>query len=439
MSPALVGRLRRLEQSCRAGELIWIGEIFAELMQERERYANRDARFSPRKIVELVGELCIRSDAIRNDTGCVPQLFIRGSQADKLSTIGAARLVGLGCGVQVRQQSVLLTAYLQDPSGTVVAVCENFAVSGEDGNEPSFWQLAQKPVFKQVSLAALGAGQMLIQGGKRSPDYQFLPGRKPIAVSSQMFDWESLRSPLLVEDFHLLQMHSSLQPPASLRPRRLTENFHVFAISQVGNVKFSQDEQVVEAILEDSDRHQAILKFPYNSRSQEGTEALLEYLENRQLLFVAGQIYLSTEGLIITPVSLVFQTGETRTILQPWIHGLQSNSDQSDISTSRILPTNSTSHSPTPNPISLFLEQLLFALSELLLIGLERVDQDTVLTWQKTSDYGKSLGFTSFIDPINQLLALLGKKQSNENWNLQLSTQLVLEICILVNLAQEQN
>jgi len=96
-----------------------------------------------------------------------------------------------------------------------------------------------------------------------------------------------------------------------------TENFHVFAISQVGNIEFSLDQQVVKAILRDSHRHQAILKFPYTSRSTEGTEALLEHLANRQLLFVAGQIYLSAEGLIITPVSLVFLSGD-RTILQPF-------------------------------------------------------------------------------------------------------------------------
>ena len=112
-------------------------------------------------------------------------------------------------------------------------------------------------------------------------------------------------------------MHSSLLPPASLRPRRLTENFHVFAISQVGNIEFSPAQQVVKAILRDSHRHQAILKFPYTSRSTEGTEALLEHLANRQLLFVAGQIYLSAEELIITSVSLVFLCGD-HTILQPF-------------------------------------------------------------------------------------------------------------------------
>ncbi|OKH53781.1 hypothetical protein NIES2101_10035 [Calothrix sp. HK-06] len=112
INKANIGRLRRLEQNCRTSSLIWLAEIIAEIIQEIERYESRDARFSSTRVVELVGELCIRIDAIRNDTGAVPQLFIRGSQTDKLTDIGAARLISLGCGVQVCHKNVQLTTYL---------------------------------------------------------------------------------------------------------------------------------------------------------------------------------------------------------------------------------------------------------------------------------------------------------------------------------------
>jgi hypothetical protein len=157
-SQAAIARFRRLEARCRKDNLVWLAEIIAELLQEHDRYVSHDARFSPTRVVELVGELCIRCDAIRNDTGAVPQLFIRGSSANQLTEMGAARLVGLGCGVRVNQRSVTLSAYLQDTdSGTVVAICRDFIDPTDDANSSpkAFWQLAQTPVMKGISLASL--------------------------------------------------------------------------------------------------------------------------------------------------------------------------------------------------------------------------------------------------------------------------------------------
>ena len=64
-----IDQLTRLENACREGDLVWPAEILGELIEQQERYAGHDARFAPDRVAELVGELLIRCDAIRHDTG----------------------------------------------------------------------------------------------------------------------------------------------------------------------------------------------------------------------------------------------------------------------------------------------------------------------------------------------------------------------------------
>ena len=94
--------------------------------------------------------------------------------------------------------------------------------------------------------------------------------------------------------------------------------------------------------------------------------------------------------------------------------------------------------SPDLNRISFFFQQLESALSELLVLGLERVDFQTVNNLQKISNYGNILGLTSLLEPINRLLTFLEQKNSL-NWNWQPSALTVLEISVLFTLAQEHS
>ena len=189
--------------------------------------------------------------------------------------------------------------------------------------------------------------------------------------------------------------------------------------------------------MRDANNTQVILKYPYTSRSHAGTEALLDLLVNRQLLFVAGQIYLSAVGLVLTPVSLVFQTGD-RTLLQPWVHSQHSFEQLVISNESNLLACASQIKSPDPNRISFFFQQLESALSELLVLGLERVDFQTVNNLQKVSNYGSLICFNSLLEPINRLLTFLEQKNSL-NWNWQPSALTVLEISVLFTLAKEHS
>jgi hypothetical protein len=439
-SQAVSDRLLRLELRCREQGLIWLAEILAELVQEYSCYINHDARFSPNHVIELIGELCIRSDAIRHNTGAVPQLFIRGSEADRLMEIGSARLVALGCGVQPKQHSAELTVYCQDiDSGTVVAICRNFADPPQEAPElvRDFHQLAQTSVIKGVSFAKLGTGQLLVKGGKRTPSYQFLPGRTPISFNPQAYQWESLRSPTLVEDFTELSTHLSTLPPASLRPRRLTENLYVCKVAMVEVVTFNGAEQLVQAVLRDRQGNPISLIHPYTTRGRDGTEALLTALSQHPetLQFVAGQVRLSRQGLVITPISLIFQQASGRVMLQPWIEkaaGWWSNE-----ATGQQSPRNASLFPCSPAPLH-YLQQLTHALSELFLLGLQRVDGQTIRYWQELDRLGSALGFVHFLKPVQQLTASLMQKSTTLQWNDQPATEAMLTIALLVKLAQEQ-
>ncbi len=216
--PAWGDRLARLEARCRSEDLIWPAELIGDLVRDFERYRAHDALFDSSRTAELIGELVIRSDAIRNDTKTVPQLLIRGTRSDQPVEIDRARYVGLGCGARVTRRAVELLAYLQDVNtGTIVVAGREFADPAEGAIEPprDFAKLAQTVVVKGTSMATLAAGQLLIQGAKRSPSHRLVIGRARAAVNPQAFTWEQLRAPVLAEDFDELRTGSG----SCLRPR----------------------------------------------------------------------------------------------------------------------------------------------------------------------------------------------------------------------------
>ena len=230
-------------------------------------------------------------------------------------------------------------AHLQDVNtGTIVAIGREFADPAPDAPEPprEFWKLGQTTMLKRSSLADLGAGQLLIQGAKRSPSCRLVIGRGRAVVNPQAFAWEQLRAPVLAEDFAEIRARLGLLPPASLRPRRVAEDFHAVAIAAVEGFAFDPAAQVVRATLRDARGDLAALEHPYSSRGREGVDALLARLTSTApdaFRFVAGPARLGASGLSISPTALVFQDGAARRILQPWI-----DRDRDDVGASGSAP-----------------------------------------------------------------------------------------------------
>ncbi|MGB8699766.1 MAG: hypothetical protein WCD18_10150 [Thermosynechococcaceae cyanobacterium] len=436
LSDALFGRLQRLEQHCRSAVLIWPAEILVELLQECDRYRQRDARFSSSHVVELIGELCIRMDAIRNATVAVPQRFIRGTQNDRVTELGAARLIGLGCGVQTHQQNIRLTSYFQDTdSGAVMAFSRNFTDVPSTQAEPpkEFWQFAQTKVLKQTSMEQIGAGQLLLKSGKRSPDFQLLPGRSQIIINPQTFQWESLRAPLLVDNFADLQDRLRLLPPSSLSPRRQTETLQVFSVHRVKSVDFCVVEQAVVTELEDSVGNEAKLFFPYHHRAHLGVDTLISSLTQMTPLFIAGNVYLKLNQVVIIPISLVFQADVSRILLQPWIH-----SNRTLISTvDRVSNLTQASFNSSRLSIERYFSYCLEVVSEIILVGTENNGDRAINLLQNLYKIGLKIGLTNLLDPIKQIILQSDQDAHPSFYDQTLVEYTMLKLMLILRLSQD--
>ncbi len=436
---ALMDRCRRLEIRCREAGLVWPAEILAELLQQHECYSTHDARFSPVRVMELVGELCIRADAIRSDTGAVPQLFIRGAASDRVTEMGKSQLTGLGCGARFYRGGVEVAAYAQDEkTGSVVAISRDFPNPAPDsGSAPrDLWQLGQFAVLSGGSFAALGRGRLQIEGGKRTPSYRFSVGRNRAQVNPYAFNWEShLRPPLLAESFSELATRLAALPPASLRPRRVTEDLHVLPVRAVAAAEFSEPDQEVRAILLDAAENQALLLHPYTSRGKEGAEALLATLTHRgtSVRFVAGHVRPRGAGLVIHPIALVLEEEKGRTMLQPWVDRFDQGAE---------LPPPEPEEDELPGPVEPwrhYLRHLGDALGELLLVGLRRADGHSARVWGELYRHGAGLGFVRFVEPVERLASLLAEKERTLHWEKGSAAAVsLLHAAVLTQLAQEE-
>jgi hypothetical protein len=434
MAAAFVSRLARLEEKCRDVDLAWPGEVVAEILQQRERYAAHDARFAPERVPELLGELLIRCDAIRRDTGALPQLLIRGSRADRVQALDKARFVGLGCGVRVGKRSVELTAYLQDSdTGSVAALSKDFAEKPDDPQPPkTFAELAQRSAARELSFASMGAGQLLISGAKRDAGHRLRPGNSAkLTVQPQAFAWENLRPPVLVEEFAELDARLSALPPSSLRPRRVAEDFHVCKVARVEAADFDAATQTVQALVADERGQQALVLHPYTTRGRAGAEALLARLRQlpQGLRFVSGPVQRSPRGLVIAPVCAVFQDGDKRVAVQPWIDAT------GEPSTAPAAPAEAARWAG--DPLTDYLHQLQTALGDLLLLGLQRADGRSAKQWRELQQAGEAVGFARLARGGARLADELEAKGRTLRWDWRPASDGVLRLAVLARMAQD--
>jgi hypothetical protein len=425
-------QLSRLETQCRQAGLIWPAEVLVDLIHQLERYAEHDARFSPERFVELVGELLIRADAIRNDTGAVPQLLIRGTASDHRTELASSRFIGLGCGFRLGRKRVTLTAYLQDAnSGSMVALGREFPDPPADRNETpkKFWRLAQTPVIKGASFAQIGAGQLLTQGGKRATNHELVLGRVKATINPQNFAWESLRSPVLAESFAEIRERLRLLPPTALRPRRVAEDFHVCAISAVENATFVPATQTIQAVLKDALGDSALLRHPFTHRGSEGAERLLACLtgDPSRIQFVAGPMRMTSDGLCVEPVAVVVQE-DGRRVLQPWI-------DREHQATTGAMQAREDLQSP--DPVEALVRALGICVSDLMIVGLRRADSGVLRAWRELNQTTATLGLARLGQVIQRVVSGLDQKAATVQWSWQPTGRALLELAVLTRMSQE--
>src|SRR4029450_10035668 len=115
----------------------------------------------------------------------------------------------------------------------------------------TFADLARAIAFKGTPLAAIGRGQLLVKGGRRTPSGRFLPGRTPASVAPQAYTWETLRAPLRTSGFAETHEQLAGAPPTSLGPRQVGARLTVCPIAQASEVRFDVVRQAIVARLTD--------------------------------------------------------------------------------------------------------------------------------------------------------------------------------------------
>lgn len=402
---AAFDRFKQLEHKLKEAEFIWPASILQDIRQQYDYYSDHDARFSPIFVADLIGEFLIRSDALRAEDVPIPRLFIRGSVDDTKTKLGQTRLVGLGCTVIHRKNSVIIQALLQDSAtGKIMALGNEFTNPEEEDTQPAdFTSLGKKLIVKGRDIASLGRGQLVLKKADLHPDRHIELGRSPASAYPQNFAWEQLPAPVHVEHFDEVRTRLAALPPASLRPRRVGEDFHVVPVTRVENASFSVRDQAVTATIIDEQGHVAMLYHPYTNRNRAGTERLLSWLTNSpdEVCFVAGNMHVGAHGLIVKPTAVVLTTPqdkETRFMLQPWVDGFEEReSTDTQLGNAR----------PPLDPIDVFRSELANALGELFLLGLNHIDQSVHAQWRRLYHYGLKLGMHDMLAPVADVVSLL--------------------------------
>ena len=444
----ILDKLARLERELRGAQLIWPAEIALELIQQIEWHRAHNARFESERIAQLVGEWLARADAMRAQSGAVPDVWLRGSASDVAAPIGAARLVGIGTSARFYSGGVELRAFLQDgDSGAVVSVSGDFPdpvatpasqflrgphAAPQAATPPqSLAKLGAIPKIKGQSIGAIGAGQLLARGGKRAPSGALSLARAAVTRNAQTFEWEKLRAPLLAESFAEVSAHLSNQAPAFLRARREGENLFVVPLIRAENARFEAATQSVRATLCDDKGGVTALAFPFTARGASGVEALLFALNQAELRFVAGRFARGTEGLSVEPLGLVVQNGATRKLVQPWVQ-------EAPAETSIFAATGDTMNADE-DILRDWTNQIAQLLGETWLLGLDGADELSARSWRALSERGASLGFARLVAPVAELADELEAKSRVRIWNAQPARAALLRLSVWILMFRNAN
>jgi hypothetical protein len=432
-------RLARLEANTRSLGSSWPADILAEITEQRDRYAKHDALFDPERLVALLGELRIRRDAMQCETGSIPQPMIRGTGLESIGQLGKCRLVGLGTGVRLGRQAVEVVTYLQDlDSGSISVITREYADPAKPAPGASstsvlrsFPELGRIACIKQASQYQLGAGQLLTDSARRTAAGRLTLGRTNAAVQPQLFQWEQLPPPVLVESYSELSARLNLLPPSCLRPRCAAEDFHVLPVAGVQAAGFDVPTQMIVATLRDSVGLQVFLHHPFTERGRSGCERLLGQFQqtDASLRFVAGPVRRTPRGILVEPVACVFERASQRFCLQPWI---EPASGDTNLASGELI-----SRSPAKHPIEDQLRLVESALEQLVMTGVRRIGGDDIRRWQQFPTGLESVGLIGLASLTRAATAEFERKQRDLGWQPDTAVDRTIEWLALLRLARD--
>ena len=426
LSPTWQARSTRCEQACRDAGLVWPAELIADMTEQSAAYRRHDALFDPLDLTRFVGELLVRCDAIRSGQTAVPRLLVQGSASDRTTELAGTRLIGLGCDAHTGAGATTITAYVQDADTGVMMACSRAFAESDDDEPKAYDKLAGTMIYKGNSVSQFGSGQLLIKSGKRTAGHNLKLPRTAgtVTVNRQSYAWEHLRPPHFVESFAEIRSRLELLPPACLRPRRPTENIFVCPVRGLTDTGFDSVGQQLTGRLHDADRETALLRHRFTSRGRKGFELLASRLgeHGEDVCFVSGQMSLSPQGVIVRPLSVVFDSANGRYAVQPWGDAKADVPEGADFSNAI------DGHF---SPLTDFRSRWNAAAAELLVRGIRQADLASARTWKELANDAATIGFARFVAGIRALAGQLEQHAQTLRGNAQpaaplLSTQLLL-------------
>jgi hypothetical protein len=186
----------------------------------------------------------------------------------------------------------------------------------------------------------------------------------------------------------------------------------------------------VQAIVADGKGRQALVEHPYTTRGRRGAEALLRRLTAKQgrLAFVSGQARRAAGGLVVSPACLVWQDGDRRTALQPWV---ERGSEAGQESLPGALPPR------TGDPVLDYLREVQEELGEAMLLGLARADDLLARRWRELVGQGEAVGFARLVGPVARLAEALEQRAHTLRWDSGPAATALLEVAALARLARD--
>ena len=135
----------------------------------------------------------------------------------------------------------------------------------------------------------------------------------------------------------------------------------------------------------------------------------------RRLCFVAGHVQSTAMGLLIHPITLVFEGGRTHIGVQPWVDrgsvaAEEARSHEPEASrtatpahdANNIPPARNGPAAPRKDAVGVYPAEILTLFGKLVL-GLRRTDAHLARRWQRLARDGEALGYDRLVHPVSAL------------------------------------
>ncbi len=135
-----------------------------------------------------------------------------------------------------------------------------------------------------------------------------LPTSSGNQVVREPGDWSVVGAPVRVTSLHDLVVRTAKRAPSLLRPRVLAEDFHVFEVSEVGDVFWSPGEQALVGNLVLTSGETIRIERHHRSAAPNAIAVLAKAL-TQQPKWISGEVRQTEAGVILSPTALRSEMG----------------------------------------------------------------------------------------------------------------------------------